>query len=900
MIRTNSARKTSVDRVEEWRNTYSVGHRFAFWFLVSWLCFPLASHAQERFVDTASEETESSRAVAVFREHCFDCHSIDAAEGGFGVNTEAIDWDDHQTQHDWESALQFLTKGVMPPADSDQLSVVDRATLRAWIEQNLTQHQPIGGTSLRRLSAREYTNTIRSVFDLGSFTLPHGFPPDQTAHGFDNQSAALVVAPSHLEAFADAAGNVADELFPEPKATVASQNLLVPADKLVVSYSSACLIDGSMRLASSGSVPQRNATWPSSFEAPASGSYKVRVDAFASVPADLPTPILTVSRGQSAQSPLTTLAELPISAASAGSREIVVEMDRGDTLFLMYSNGPFVYEDKVDFRKFMEALFDREPELANSWAQVGVVPRGGAGWERLKTALASGDVPQASVKDLEKTLNKIASNPVSSGETLVYKYFEQGPYIGIRSVRIEGPTEQRPEPEDLRIVRQRRRLLAGSELSDDSVALDPEKLRHLIQRLLERSFRRPLRASEVDAYLALIQRETESTGSSFKGLHLAIRTMLLSPSFLYRDLQRDPADDRYLSQRELANRLSYFLTSGPPDAALVRSANRRELADQRQLAKQVQRILSDEFICDFVNQWLGIDAVDALMPDTRLIRKFAPAHRSGMKDEVAQTFRHVLRNNLPIRELVAPNYVFTNRSVATDLYEMDKTLIKESFPSKGKQADSIKQIPVAPDGWRGGLLSMPAVMMATANGVDTQPVLRGVWVLDNILGSPSPDPPDAVPALTPDTGGAASPKARLAAHMDSQSCAVCHREIDPLGFVLENFDAIGRWRDHYVSYSENATGRAKPVKGLTVDATGTLPDGTPLDDIVDFKQWLAADPLPLAQCLSEKLLTYATGRSLNYRQRRQIAEIVAQHAANDYKLNDLLVALVQSEVFRAK
>ena len=194
---------------------------------------------------------------------------------------------------------------------------------------------------------------------------------------------------------------------------------------------------------------------------------------------------------------------------------------------------------------------------------------------------------------------------------------------------------------------------------------------------------------------------------------------------------------------------------------------------------------------------------------------------------------------------------------------------------------------------------MPAVLMATANGVDTQPVLRGVWVLENILGNPPPDPPNAVPALTPDTRGTNSPKERLAAHMATESCAACHRSIDPLGFVLENFDPVGRWRDHYPKFVEK-NGKSNRVDGPKIDTSGKLPDGKRLDDIQDLKRWLRNNPEPFARCISEKLLTYATGRPMNYRERTIIKDIVASQAANDYRFRDLLLALIQSDIFRTK
>jgi hypothetical protein len=174
--------------------------------------------------------------------------------------------------------------------------------------------------------------------------------------------------------------------------------------------------------------------------------------------------------------------------------------------------------------------------------------------------------------------------------------------------------------------------------------------------------------------------------------------------------------------------------------------------------------------------------------------------------------------------------------------------------------------------------------MATANGVDTQPVLRGVWVLENILGAPPPPPPKAVPALTPDTNGATTPRELLAAHTTEKSCAACHKRIDPVGFALENFDPVGRWRDKW------------PGVDVPVDASSVLPDGTRIKDVIDLKRWIVENIDQFSSCLAAKLMTYATGRVPNYSERKEIDAIVKANA----NFRDLLLALIQSETFRTK
>ena len=236
----------------------------------------------------------------------------------------------------------------------------------------------------------------------------------------------------------------------------------------------------------------------------------------------------------------------------------------------------------------------------------------------------------------------------------------------------------------------------------------------------------------------------------------------------------------------------------------------------------------------------------------------------------------MLKENMPISDFINPDFIYTSPSFAKKVY---------GLKLKGSSNRILKQ-PIPRGGRLGGLLSQSAIMLTTANGVDTQPVLRGVWVLENIIGTPTPEAPDDVPALTPDVRGATTPRELLAAHTKEQSCLSCHQRIDPIGFVLENFDPIGRWREDW-------------PKGGKIDSTGVLPDGTKVKDVVDLKLWLADNIELFGQCLSEKLLTYATGRLPNHRERKEIEEIVKKNISQKQGFRDLLLALIESKTFQS-
>ena len=831
---------------------------------------------------------------ALLESYCLDCHSESAGEGGFIMHLDSIEWSDRKVATDWETAHQMIAKGIMPPPDADQPGDAERTKLMGWLDEALTKNLEVGGTPLRRLSRREYEATVARLIGLPNFQVPPGFPPDNRRHGFDNQGDSLVIAPPHLEAFAETAARIADQVFPPSTVPPEEATTSISADDLAISYSSACLIDGTMRLASSGANYKRHSTWPNRFEAPASGVYRIKVTASCSEPMASPVPRLRVESTAMTGTDANRHADFEL-CPEPQTLTCEIGLDRGATFRLWYRDGPFDYDDRNNYSKFLKSLFLGEPKLAAAWESVGDPARGGSGWERVRQALR-GPLPErvtdeASIDDLVK---RVAKNSVKTGETLVYKFFEEGPYIAIHDIQVSGPIEVYADKDQQSADRIRQRFLGPLAAKSDE-----SNLRLFLDGFLTRAFRRKPDPSEIDRYSGLVLREAEKTGSFEQGLHLAVRTALLSPSFLYRSVGTGR-----LTDTELASRLAYFLTSGPPDEKLMTSAAAGRLGDPKVLRQQTRRLLREHdaiLAKDFATGWLGLDSLDQLMPDTRLIRNFTAAHRSGMKEEVYDTFRYLLRENLPISEFIAPDFVITNEAVGWDMYQLEQFEPRKLKKLKRKGGvKGMQRVGVERGGRRGGLLSMPAVMAATANGVDTQPVLRGVWLLENIIGSPPPEPPKAVPALTPDTTGTSSPKERLAAHMAEESCASCHREIDPLGFVLENYDPIGRWRDHYPKDVDRGGERVERIDGSPIETSGTLPGGVDLQDVTDLKAWLADNPEPFANCFGEKLLIFATGRSLNYRERKIVHTIVRSQRKNDYRLVDLITALVDSQVFRTK
>jgi hypothetical protein len=452
-------------------------------------------------------------------------------------------------------------------------------------------------------------------------------------------------------------------------------------------------------------------------------------------------------------------------------------------------------------------------------------------------------------------------------ETVVFDLFENGPALQIHGLEIKGPHKVIEGPRD-----KEQKVRQKSFLGDNPVPAQ------VIESFLSNAFRRPMGQESVQAYLSLHDRHIELGHSKEDAMHLVIRKVLMSPHFLYRSLVEGPLDDY-----DLATRLSYFLTGGPPDLKLLGKAESGKLSDPAILRKEAERLLpkkaSSTMLVNFTEQWLDTRLLQDIMPDPRF--DFQPTDEKIAKLEVEHFFFEMLKDNLPMSDFINPNFTWTSARIAKNLYGLTSGFDK-------KKGNVLHRVKLDRNGRYGGVLGNAAVMMATANGVDTQPVLRGVWVLENILGMAPPPPPKSVPALTPDTQGATTPRDLLSAHTSAVACAGCHRKIDPVGFVLENFDPVGKWREKW------------PVIDQKIDASSTLLDGTVITDYLDFKAWLVQNVDLFSNCLAEKLLTYGTGRVLNYSERQEIEEIVALNKSKENGFRDLILALIESQTFRTK
>ena len=409
----------------------------------------------------------------------------------------------------------------------------------------------------------------------------------------------------------------------------------------------------------------------------------------------------------------------------------------------------------------------------------------------------------------------------------------------------------------------------------------------ILSSLARLAYRRPVTDDDIATLLGFYADE-RSAGESFEaGIELALRWLLASPDFLFRVEAPPPdlagADNYRISDLELASRLSFFLWSSIPDDELLRSAEAGRLRDPEELERQVRRMLADPradaLTRNFAGQWLQLRnlADTAVRPGDPYSLAFDESLRRGMIRETELFFDSIVRENGAALDLLTADHTFLNERVATH------------YGLPNVQGSHFRRVALPVQSPRRGLLGHGSILTLTSHAIRTSPVLRGKWILNNILGTPPPDPPPNVPALVDRKTQAktATLRERMQAHRDNPACAACHAMIDPAGFALENFDAIGRWR--VVDESFNP-----------IDASGVLPDGTAFDGVAELRAALVRRPERFVTTMTEKLLTYALGRGLTHADMPAVRRILRETADGGYRLQDIILSLVRSDQFQLR
>ncbi len=841
-------------------------------------------------------------------QNCLACHAGPQPQADVNLSIDSINWQSREATAFWERIYKVLSRNEMPPAAAPQPPAASRETVVHWLEAQLLRHSPVGGTVPRRLNREEYENTIRDLFDISDFHLPDAFPSDDSSHGFDNVGEGLILSPPLMAQFLELATHVADEILPPLAPPAVAQPKRYPIGVKGLAVSQGGLHSGDrFRLIGSRNMASF-AGWPTRFEATQSGVYLIEVAAagfFTSKmfydPPDGPLLLEIYARPKVDQvyapfGDIRKLAQFEVEPNSQIPQSFTAEIElyKGEMFGLRWPNGP-IQSDLPSRELSISFLEDRVTRDRLFYAAMLQIKGGGRGitrgelYERTRALMDSGTLDLSDPR-LDKLPEVWGGGLADAPRNWVQKHaleeaYRFGPALDIAGVEIEGPLRL-VEDDKMRARKARTKRFPGARPAGADNRAYAKKI---LSRFLPQAFRRPVSEQQVETYVALAMQAPRLED----GLHLAVRRALVSPNFLYRGLRPGRLDDS-----DLASRLSYFLTSAPPDAQLAAA----RLSDPNILKRETLRLLDgpriENFVRSFTGQWLGTRLLPDIMPDPRLL-KFNNPHRDAMIEETELFFSEILAKNLALETFIDPDFSYRN----------ERLNLIYGGNIRGNQ---MRRVPVERGGREGGILGLASVMMATANGVDTQPILRGVWLLENVFGATIPEPPANVPAIAPDTSGTTSMRAQLDAHRADPTCARCHNRIDPLGMVLENFDPVGRWRDNYPIYTQPPDG-AETLKqefyssigqgtttGPRIDAVGLMPDGMRLNDVTDLKRYVLDNIDMFSRGLTEKLLVYATGRPPSFGDNRVIDQLVADIKANGNGFRDLVVALVQSESFQTK
>lgn len=827
----------------------------AFFPAVLSVCFfviaSVSAHAQSS--GEGQPVAEFDRTVKPFlKRYCVQCHGNQSQKGDRRFDKLAATIADDDTLVDFQDILDLLNLGEMPPEDAKQPSDGDRQKvirlLTGSIDKFHQTHQRTGETVLRRLNSREYRNTVRDLLhlDVHRFDPTSAFPRDQTKDHLDNIGDTLVTSGHLLARYLDAADLVIEKAMtpmskPEVKVwefrdRFRQQPEIDQVHGKTNGFSHMTLYDVV------GADKPEGAYGPiHAFEegVPVDGVYEIRLKAEA-VNRLHPYDLEFVGTDPSE----------PLRLGIVPGDHLV------GNLHLSQPNEPLLAEiDLADESKWY---------TVRVWLDQGITPRftfrnglldARNMWSRLIKKYRD-QFP----KDIKSGIVGARFNAIKHGKL---------PQIHIHEIEIEGPIY-----DDWPTASHRALLGDDWESVHASGKLSEQQMRTHLGRFLSRAYRRPATDEQIDRVMDLIAARRKAGKGMLESYGDGLKAVLCSPNFLYLE----QPNRSQLSPFALASRLSYFLWSSMPDQELWAAASSGTLAETKVLQEQVERMLSDPkseaFVDGFLGSWLTLRELGSTPPDRSDFRHFYHYDLdAAMRRETHLFFRHIVDDNLDVVNFLDSDFTFVNQRLA-DHYGMNVDV------------DGFERVDLH-DPRRGGLLGQASVLTVTANGIDTSPVVRGVWMLENILGDPpSPPPPDVEP-LDPDVRGAKTIRDQLSKHRDVASCNECHRKIDPIGFALENFDPIGGWRQKY-------------NRDATIDSSGQLPGGKAFEDVVGFKKVLVGKKDQFLRALSEKLMAYAIGRPIEPADRPHVDAVLEMSKNNGDGFRDLVKSVVLSTPFRSK
>ncbi len=767
----------------------------------------------------------------VIDTYCVTCHNADLLTAGLDLTQ--IDAEDvGRDAETWEKVVHKLRTGQMPPEGMPQPDEATAAATLAFLESALDRAALAdpnpGRVGVHRLNRIEYANAVRDLLavEVDAKTL---LLPDETDEGFDNVAASLTISPAHFERYMSAARKISRLAVGDPTMGVVPSFKIYPVPRLLNQDSR---VSEDLPFGARGGTVIR-------YNFPLDGEYLIKIRL----------------RRQ--------IYDYIVGLGDAQTMDIRVDGKRvarftvGGVGDEKGTPAPLTWVGDINGDDEWEEYM----HTADDPLEARVPIRAGT----RDVSVSFVDVPWQSER---------MPQPIPRGFSVMSDHYYDG-HAAVDSVAIGGPyspTGPGDTPSRTAVF-----VCRPSSAADEGPCA-----REILSGLARRAYRRPVTEAEVGTLLEFYE-TGRNLGGFEVGVQSAIERLLVSVNFLVR-LENPPSgtapDTVYeLNDLDLASRLSFFLWSSIPDDELLDLAIEGRLSDPTVFEGQVRRMLADDrskaLVENFTSQWLTVRRAESWQPDPDLFPDFDENLRQGFLRETELFIGDQFSEDRSIVDLLSADYTYVNERLASH-YEIP-----------GIYGERFRRV-TFDDGVRGGLLGQGSVLMVTSYPDRTAPVVRGVWLLENILGMPPPPPPPTVPALEPEAedGRLLTMREQMERHRENPACAVCHVRMDPLGFALENFDAVGRWR------TEDG--------GSPIDASSTFSDGTPIEGVPGMRSLLLGRREDFVHTFAEKMLTYALGRRVEYYDQPAIRGILGEAEAEDYSWSAIIVGVAKSLPFQLR
>jgi hypothetical protein len=836
--------------------------RAAWVLLTSFLFLPGNGTLQSQ---AGKDDPSFQKVQPVLAKYCIKCHGGQPKpKADLNLAVFASEDSVRQNRKVWKEVLLKVSSHEMPPEETkEQPTPGEREQLTRWVEAALNKIDPKaplnpGRVTVRRLNRAEYANTVRDLTGI-DFDPTEDFPSDDIGFGFDTIGDVLSLSPVHLEKYLAAAEHIVQRAFP-------ADAIKTPENHTGAKY----LEPAGANVSQARFRPVSTEKGDSVKTGPLFKEYRVDPESeysfrFRCYAPKGPVKVAVLACGKGVPDPAPDSEIAKLSGAS------------------LQNLRPFKIVETIEIKAATEK------EAQKIQVKLASIP----GIQRMAVALVR---PTETKKAEAKPPEKKAPDPKpAEGKPADPKAPEKKaeakapdadpvPELDLESFVLVGPMDPRPA-----FQRRVTAAVAGKPKAEQS--------KEILRQFASRAYRRPASDGEIARLVKLVD-ATESKGGKWEaGIQLALQAVLVSPKFLFRvelDDRPDANDAHPITEHQLASRLSYFVWSTMPDEELLSLAGKGQLTAN--LDKQVQRMLKDararSLVDNFAVQWLQIRRIHTISPDGGLFPAFNNRLREDMLQETEMFVESVFREDRSILDLIGADYTFMNERLARHygIADTNGNKIGQKPAKQGGQpirGDGFVRVSLQ-GGERGGLITQASVLTVTSNPTRTSPVKRGRWVLEQILGTPPPPPPPNVPELNeaPAAVQAGSLRQRMEQHRANPNCANCHKNMDSIGFALENYNAVGAWRAKDGNFE--------------IDAEGVFADGTSFKGFPELRKILLAKKDKFARCLAEKLMIFGIGRGVEPSDERALDRIQAALARDQYKFSTLVAEIVKSDPFRLR